>query len=543
VIPEKGELEQSFGFAVKRLERRKGGRVALSLINDAHPGNHWRFTVSRFTDADAARAWLIASKAQRDDVLWVRFGEQDPDIDYEDIGEKFNFKPLNTSDSGETIDAEVKGREFPIVVIEGLPAAMATVDVNERVWALRRQVYLCASRATAFLFFVYRENASSPQSNILAEELDAMLAALASPDDPTSASTKIWSFEFSLPESPVSMGVFFDGAAPESNGTATTAGMSPVNESAISMPDDQPVAAAATNPAAPLEAVSGSLPEGSESPSPPRPGIGQPLVRLPTSQPVVSAVAQAPALSPAKLSVNILNQPQVPFRVHEVARMIGWESRDLLQILKDRGYPVRTISSAIDRVTVDALIIQFQGRPVPGKMPLEVSQKTLSPDVTPGKTTETPQSPLMSEKKFQRLYGQKKEWKPVFHEYHRTGVLPSHLKARVQAPPIAAFPGSAPPIEIRHTQPSVGLVASPHPLTAAPPLLSFWQSAQWLGVKRHILSVELMKAGILLGVDELVEQKVLSEMCRVFGRPVPTYSQQCQLAAIPRAVPPSRSAQ
>jgi len=515
------------------------------LVNDAHPGNHWRFTVSRFTHTDAACAWLAGNKIQVNDVLWVRFGEQDPDVDYEDIRKRFSYKTLNASDSDDTIDAEIKGREFPIVVIEGLPQGMASTEVNERVWLLRRQVYLCASRATAFLFFVYRDGNGSKPSEPLGEELDSMLAAFASPEDPTSASTKTWSFEFSLPESPVGMDVFLDEAGAGSAEPANADGIAPVIAPPSSRPPDESVARAAENPV-PANPVSGIPTQETELP-PAQAESVEALVselvpsalRFPTVQPSASAIPPNQLSSETELAPDgpppFRSQP----RVHEVARIVGWPPSELLRLLRERDYPVKTISSSIDTITANSLIEEIQGQSAPYAT-RSVAPKAASPQTeATAVPDETQQPPLISEKEFQRRYGHEKGWKQLHYErYLKTGILPAYLKPRHQAAQATQSAGTS---GLRPSNAQASLMHSSESHSHqkrqifTPPLLTVRQLAQYLGVKPFKLNGELIKCGVFLQVDQPVGHVTLENMCRVFGRHPPSNTQLMQLAAIPSA--------
>ena len=42
-------------------------------------------------------------------------------------------------------------------------------------------------------------------------------------------------------------------------------------------------------------------------------------------------------------------------RLHELAKRIGLDNKELLALLKARDYPVKTVSSTIDKITAAAL--------------------------------------------------------------------------------------------------------------------------------------------------------------------------------------------
>ena len=53
-------------------------------------------------------------------------------------------------------------------------------------------------------------------------------------------------------------------------------------------------------------------------------------------------------------------------RLHELAKKIGMDNKDLLALLKQRDYPVKTVSSTIDKITAESLEQEL------GKKPAEV---------------------------------------------------------------------------------------------------------------------------------------------------------------------------
>jgi hypothetical protein len=193
VIPARDELEGSFGFKV---EQRMGQEPwVMSVINDSHPGNHWCYTVSRFlSPQDALRQVRFL---RREDVLWVRFCSEDDFFDYEQLA-AFTYHPMEGGGSPALIDKYIKGQEFNVVVIEGMPAnaminlqsTASTADPDEaecRMWQARRELYLCASRANVFLFFVLKPDAEGEG------ELEHLLSQVRTPSN---VESRLWEIRF-----------------------------------------------------------------------------------------------------------------------------------------------------------------------------------------------------------------------------------------------------------------------------------------------------------------------------------------------------------
>ena len=49
-------------------------------------------------------------------------------------------------------------------------------------------------------------------------------------------------------------------------------------------------------------------------------------------------------------------------RIHELARKIGMDNKELLSLLKERKFDVKSVSSTIDNISADALMTEFKGR-------------------------------------------------------------------------------------------------------------------------------------------------------------------------------------
>jgi hypothetical protein len=195
IIPTERELKDCFGFKVAKLA---GQPARLSIKNDAHPANSWRHTVARFGDAASAAALLRREKLAREEVLWVRFSAEDPSFDYEALQQAFTYHNCRTEEAADLNDKYIKGQDYPVVVIEGFPRFMDQFDQSEKedeMWAFRRELYLCASRATCFLFFICNVTASEEIDRI-DEELDALVSQVSTPWESGGGGngTREWSF-------------------------------------------------------------------------------------------------------------------------------------------------------------------------------------------------------------------------------------------------------------------------------------------------------------------------------------------------------------
>jgi len=197
VIPTQAELKDCFGFDVTSLA---GNGLSLSIMSDAHPANSWCHTVATFPNAETAYTALARERMGPREVLWVRFSEEDPDFDYEKLRD-FTYHNCRTFDAHKLSDKYVKGQEYPVVVIEGFPGFMDRFEPGEdgqntedKLWSFRREIYLCASRATCFLYFVCNPRVETPELIRVKEELNALVSALSLPEEWDTGGTKKWGF-------------------------------------------------------------------------------------------------------------------------------------------------------------------------------------------------------------------------------------------------------------------------------------------------------------------------------------------------------------
>ncbi|MBU1020418.1 MAG: hypothetical protein KJ847_04325, partial [Firmicutes bacterium] len=126
------KLREHFGFNSK--VESNSERMALTMRNDCHPGNNWEQTVDIVDDCSTIYAHLSQSTFEREDILWACFEKMEPEFDYTEIQQKYTYVDLRNDDAENEIDKNIKGQEFAVVVIEGLPKNMnppELIDKNE----------------------------------------------------------------------------------------------------------------------------------------------------------------------------------------------------------------------------------------------------------------------------------------------------------------------------------------------------------------------------------------------------------------------------
>ena len=205
VIPKKDDLETNFGFDVKELP---DGDLEISMKTDAHPANSWSHTVATFPDAETAFQSLESDRMGHEEVLWVRFCEEDRDFDYERL-RRFTYHNCRNHDSDLISDKYVKGQEYPVVVIEGFPGFMDRYEDSDegkadegKMWKFRREVYLCASRATCFLYIVCKPRQLTRENQRIVAELATLVDSLSVPAEAVRGGTRVWSLRINQTSTP-----------------------------------------------------------------------------------------------------------------------------------------------------------------------------------------------------------------------------------------------------------------------------------------------------------------------------------------------------
>lgn len=199
VIPSETQMKSSFGFDVKHRDLTSANiGCSFVMTEDAHPANNWHHCVSDFPDASTAHSWLMQYNLTNEDVLWVRFAKEDSFFDYEKL-QHFQYHNLCTEESSNIIDKYIKGQEFPVVVIEGVGRDFNDYENTEAMFFHRRQLYLCASRATVFLFFICRSFDEDGDVDSIKLEFNTLLNELSVPKKSTS-STQFWGVDFKVPD-------------------------------------------------------------------------------------------------------------------------------------------------------------------------------------------------------------------------------------------------------------------------------------------------------------------------------------------------------
>jgi hypothetical protein len=332
VVPTKKQLEDCFGFVVDTLS---GQSPRLTIKNDAHPANGWRHTIARFEDAATAATLLRREKLSRSEVLWVRFSAEDQSFDYEALQQDFTYHNCRTEEAVDLNDKYIKGQDYPVVVIEGFPRFMdqyADKADEDGMWAFRRELYLCASRATCFLFFICSVT-SSEEIDRISKELDTLIGEVSVPrlSDNEGNGTREWSLVLRSTDATRSMDEYSDAIQ------AGSAEATVLEIQAGLTAEDQ------TAPSEAIEEVE-SEPDDSEAETGMALGteISQPPSIISDEKPsdavpIANAYGQWPIpdeMVPEYKWVLLVNSPA---SVRDFAERLGCSVPDLLKALKKRG--------------------------------------------------------------------------------------------------------------------------------------------------------------------------------------------------------------
>ncbi|MEP4076986.1 hypothetical protein [Haloferula sp.] len=210
VLPSDKDFSTCFGFDSFRLSPNE---PTLTMKNDAHPANSWSHVVAAFPDVATAAATLRREKLGTKEVLWVRFSEEDPDFDYESLHRDFTYHNCRSREAHKLSDKYIKGQDFPVVVIEGFPSFMekhSTEKEEAQMWQFRRELYLCASRATCFLYFVC-DVKETKEVSAIRQEIARLLEAVGAPhSSPDANGAKPWTFRIGAAEHVRDYEVFSD---------------------------------------------------------------------------------------------------------------------------------------------------------------------------------------------------------------------------------------------------------------------------------------------------------------------------------------------
>src|SRR5688572_30182088 len=66
-------------------------------------------------------------------------------------------------------------------------------------------------------------------------------------------------------------------------------------------------------------------------------------------------------------------------RIHELAKKLSMDNKDLMTLLKERGYPAKSVSSTVDNITAEALEQELAAKKPAEPAPAPVAVESAAP--------------------------------------------------------------------------------------------------------------------------------------------------------------------
>ena len=370
VIPSNKQLDEQFGLETTSLVNG----LEVTMRSDAHPANSWCHTVASFPDCASAFASLVKEKLGHNDVLWVRFSEEDPDFDYEQLNRHFTYHNCRSHDAHKISDKYIKGQDYPIVIIEGFPGFMDRYDdalggqdaaaAENHAWAFRRELYLCASRATAFLYFICNVP-ETPEMVHIRAEIQRLVSALAVPEGLNHGGTKSWNFLINKTGLIRSLDVFTD-AVPATD-KVSDAPIQPLSLTPVLIQPLKPIILSPPEPANLNPAIIASN-------TPPEQKPAQPS--LPDNPIKSDSTPSAPSPTPSPIPHKPIGEIAL---VSEVANHLGRDVNEVVALLRASGFVSLTPAT---QVQVSTILQQLAKRSPFATLKVDVAPQNL-PRVMP----------------------------------------------------------------------------------------------------------------------------------------------------------------
>ena len=231
-------------------------------------------------------------------------------------------------------------------------------------------------------------------------------------------------------------------------------------------------------------------------------------------------------------------------RVHAIAKEVGKTSKEIIEILKERGYDIKSASSTLDNITAESLIEELkpaqdaEGTASPVNEPQTESQVSEETGESESEVAESQKAPIVKSKadlekeklekeeaEAAQIQADEPESEPEAEQLPAAPATkasnlppPPNKKASAPAPPIAAGkPGvPAPPgASSPQTSDETGSVEG-NIITIKPPIV-VRDFAGFIGLKPFQLISELMEMGIFASMNQSIEEEVARKIAQVKG--------------------------
>lgn len=231
-------------------------------------------------------------------------------------------------------------------------------------------------------------------------------------------------------------------------------------------------------------------------------------------------------------------------RVHAIAKEVGKTSKEIIEILKERGYDIKSASSTLDNITAESLIEELkpaqdaEGTASPVNESQTESQVSEETGESESEVAESQTAPIVKSKadlekeklekeeaEAAQIQADEPESEPEAEQLPAAPATkasnlppPPNKKASAPAPPVAAGkPGVPAPPDASSPQASdeTGSVEG-NIITIKPPIV-VRDFAGFIGLKPFQLISELMEMGIFASMNQSIEEEVARKIAQVKG--------------------------
>ena len=231
-------------------------------------------------------------------------------------------------------------------------------------------------------------------------------------------------------------------------------------------------------------------------------------------------------------------------RVHAIAKEVNKSSKELIEILIERGYDIKSASASIDNITAQSIIDEFsvavETDNTVKDSPVTEAQSSQEPKKEPAKKAPIVKSKadLEEEKRERVLEEEQEKAKSDVAESVKTPPPPAPQNAPSIPPPPATRANTPPPPS---TAGKSGVPSPPSPVSAAenenepdpessddavvvegnlilikPPIV-VREFATFIGLKPFQLISELMEMGIFASMNQTIEEEVARKIAKIKG--------------------------
>jgi translation initiation factor IF-2 len=231
-------------------------------------------------------------------------------------------------------------------------------------------------------------------------------------------------------------------------------------------------------------------------------------------------------------------------RVHAIAKEVNKSSKELIEILIERGYDIKSASASIDNITAQSIIDEFsvavETDNTVKDSPVTEAQSPQEPKKEPAKKAPIVKSKadLEEEKRERELEEEQEKAKSDVTESVKTPPPPAPQNAPSIPPPPATRANTPPPPS---TAGKSGVPSPPSPVSSAenekesdpkssddavvvegnlilikPPIV-VREFATFIGLKPFQLISELMEMGIFASMNQTIEEEVARKIAKIKG--------------------------